>query len=74
MDSDSASDNLFMNKKKRVQGDSNKENFIDNVYCDWLTNKEVENNAKNCFPLKNSVTVPFVHDDWILNLVDKSAR
>ena len=73
-DSDSDSDDPFVDKKKRVRVDSDKEEFVDKVYRDWLTNKKVEKNTKNCCPLKKGVTVPWVHDGWMLNLVDKSAK
>ena len=72
--SESDSDDPFVDKKRRVEVDSEQEQFIDKVYRDWLTNKEAEKTVKNCFPLKKGVTVPRVHDDWMLNLVDRSAK
>ena len=73
-DFDSDSADPFVDKKKRVRVDSDKEECVDKVYCDWLMNKEAEKNTKNCCPLKKGVTVPRVHDEWMLNLVDKSAK
>ena len=71
-DSASDSDDPFVDKKKRVRVDSDKE-YIDKVY-DWVMNKEAEKNTNNGCPLKKSVTVRRVHDEWMLNLVDRSAK
>ena len=63
-----------MNKKKRVRVDNVGEELIDKAYRDWLTNKEVEKSTKNRCPLKKDVTVLRVHDEWMLYLVEKSAK
>ena len=47
--SDSEFEHPFMDKKKRVQVESDKKEFIDKVYYDWLTNNEVERMSRSVF-------------------------
>ena len=68
-DSDSDSDDHFVDKKKRVRVDSDKEEYIAKVYRDWLMNKEVEKTQSIVVR-----SVSWVHDKWMLNLVDKSDK
>ena len=72
-DSGSESD-PFADKKRRVVLDSDQEAYTEKVFRDWLSNKETEKCLDKCFPLKKGVTVPRVHDDWMVNLLDKSSK
>ena len=72
-DSGSESD-PFADKKRRVVLDSDQEAYTEKVFRDWLSNKETEKFLDKCFPRKKGVTVPRVHDDWMVNLLDKSSK
>ena len=71
-ESDSDSD-PFMDKKKRVKLDDEQSAFVNKVFREWLSGKEMDKCLKHCHPLKKEVTVPRHMDQWMINLLDKVA-
>ena len=71
--SDSDSD-PFQDKKKRVKLDSDQLSYVNKVNKEWLPGKDPSKVFKECYPLGKGVTVTRSHDDWVLNMLDKSTK
>ena len=64
----------FQHKKERVKLDSHQLSYVNKVYKEWLLGKDTSKVFKECYPLGKGVTVTRSHDDWVLNMLDKSTK
>ena len=73
-DKDVSDSDSFRDKKKRIKLDSDQLSYVNNVHKEWLLGKDTTKVFKECYPLGKGLTVTRSHDDWVLNMLDKSNK
>ena len=64
----------FQDNTKMIKLDSDQLPYVNNVYKEWLPGKDTTKVFKECYPLDKGLTVTRSHDDWVLNMLDKSTK